>query len=428
MAGIPVRSAEVYINKLLEAGYKVAICDQTDEKESRTLLKRVVTEVITPGTITSESLLPEDTNNYLAGYNEAMGESSLVLVDVSSGDVFYIYGDKEKVWEEVERLNIKEIVLPKGKDINIGCTKTFRDKEEFSSKVGYDMLKDIFGRGADIPPLVLSALGGVLSYLKEKKGDAIKHLQFPTEYPISEYIPLDRRTIETLGLVGERSLYSLLNMCLTPMGKRSLRFSILHPYNRIDKINSRLRRVEYFYKNVEISQFVEDKLGKIYDFERELSRIASKKISPKNLVRFKESLRHSMDILDRLGAKYDKGIKEVCEYIERTIYDDPPADTSDGGYIRDGVNQYLDELRKVQRNSEEMLKDIERREREKTGISNLRIGYNSVFGYYIEVSRAQAKKVPEYYHRKQTLTNTERFTTDELQNIENLLLSHLFFL
>ncbi|MEO0138973.1 MAG: DNA mismatch repair protein MutS [candidate division WOR-3 bacterium] len=423
MAGIPVKSADIYINKLLEAGYKVAICDQTEEKESKTLLKRVVTEVITPGTIISETLLPEDTNQYLASYNEAMGEAATCLIDVSTGDIYYILGKKEEVLEEMRRLNIREIVLPKGVDVDINVAKTYRDIETFSTKNGYRLMREIFNITGNYPPLVLSVLGGALGYLREKKGDSIGHLQPPVEYPLNEYIPLDKRTVETLGLLGERSLYTLLNHCLTPMGKRLLKFTVLHPFARIEQIQTRLRRVEFFLNNTNIAQIVEENLKGVYDFERDLSRISSGKIVPKNLLRFSKSLRNALKILKVLKVNFNPELENICERIENTLVEDPPANISDGGYIRDGVDKNLDELRNIQRNAEGMLKKLEEEERRRTGITNLRIGYNSVFGYYIEVSRGQAKNVPEYYHRKQTLTNVERFTTDELQSLEDKIIA-----
>jgi len=423
MAGIPVRSAEIYINKLLEAGYKVAICDQTEEKEGKTLLKRVITDVITPGTIISEGLLAEDTNNYLAAYNEAMGEAACALVDVSTGDVYYIYGKREEVLEEMERLNIREIILPKKIELNISAHKTYRDVEVFSSRSGYEVLKEIYGTEREYPPLVLGVLGAVLSYLREKKGENIGHLQIPVKYQINEYIPLDKRTVETLGLLGERSLYSLLNSCITPMGKRLLKFTVLHPYAKLEPIQSRLKRVEFFLNNQRISEEVGEKLKGVYDFERDLSRIATGKIVPKNLLRFAKSLRNSLEVLKILKVQYDPNLEGIVRKVEETLVEDPPATLSEGGYIRDGVDEYLDELRGIAKNAEKILREIEERERKRTGINNLRIGYNSVFGYYIEISRAQAKRVPEYYHRKQTLTNVERFTTDELQAIEDKILS-----
>ncbi len=423
MAGIPVRSAEIYINKLLEAGYKVAICDQTEEKEGKTLLKRVITDVITPGTIISEGLLAEDTNNYLAAYNEAMGESACALVDVSTGDVHYIYGKREEVLEEMGRLNIREIIIPEGMDINIKAHKTYRNFDVFSSKEGYRILKEIYGTQGEYPPLVLGVLGAVLSYLREKKGENIGHLQLPVEYRINEYMPLDKRTVETLGLLGERSLYSLLNSCETPMGKRLLKFTVLHPYAKLESIRSRLKRVEFFLSNQKIADEIEEKLKGVYDFERDLSRIATGKIVPKNLLRFAKSIKNALEILKILRIQYDTSLEGMVKKLEKTLVDDPPANLSEGGYIRNGVNDLLDELREIQKNAEKMLKEIEDRERKRTGISNLRIGYNSVFGYYIEVSRAQAKRVPEYYHRKQTLTNVERFTTEELQSLEDKILA-----
>jgi len=423
MAGIPVRSAEIYINKLLEAGYKVAICDQTEEKEGKTLLKRVITDVITPGTIISEGLLAEDTNNYLAAYNEAMGEAACALVDVSTGDVYYIYGKREEVLEEMERLNIREIILPKKIELNISAHKTYRDVEVFSSRSGYEVLKEIYGTEREYPPLVLGVLGAVLSYLREKKGENIGHLQIPVKYQMNEYIPLDKRTVETLGLLGERSLYSLLNSCITPMGKRLLKFTVLHPYAKLEPIQSRLKRVEFFLNNQRISEEVGEKLKGVYDFERDLSRIATGKIVPKNLLRFAKSLRNSLEVLKILKVQYDPNLEGIVRKVEETLVEDPPATLSEGGYIRDGVDEYLDELRGIAKNAEKILREIEERERKRTGINNLRIGYNSVFGYYIEISRAQAKRVPEYYHRKQTLTNVERFTTDELQAIEDKILS-----
>ncbi len=427
MAGIPVRAAESYINRLLKAGYKVAICDQTDEKEGRTLLKRVVTEVITPGTVLSEGILPEDTNNFLVSYVSALGEAGVALADVSTGDVFYIYGDEEGVKEELRRLNVGELIVPEGKTPPIKSVPiTEREREVFSSSRGKELLEETYGRSYDLPPLVLSAFAALISYLKEKRPTALAHLQPPSEYQTGKYVPLDFRTMDTLGLFGKRSLYSLLNRCRTPMGKRLLRFSISHPFRHPSDILDRQRRVETFFNDRLLARDVGEMLKRVRDMERDTARASSFRLSPRNLLRLARSIESAVAVAERLKALslgLINDLRSLVADIERTLSDDPPSDLSSGGVIRDGVDPALDELRRIQAEGDLLLKRLEEKERERTGIQSLKVGYVSAFGYYYEVPRSQRRKVPEDFLPIQSLKNSERYKTAELQELEMKVLS-----
>ena len=427
MAGIPVRAAESYINRLLKAGYKVAICEQTDEKEGRTLLKRVVTEVITPGTVLSEGILPEDTHNYLVSYVSALGEAGVAMADVSTGDVLYIYGKEEEVREELERLEVGEMIVPKGKRPPVEVKAiTERDREVFSSELGLQMLREVYGETYDLPPLVLSAFAALVSYLKEKRPTALAHLQRPVEYLRGRYVPLDFRTMDTLDLFGERSLYSLLNRCRTPMGKRLLRFSISHPFRNLEDILNRQRRVETFLNDRLLARDVGKLLSDVRDLERDTARASSYRLSPRNLLRFALSLEAAVSVAERLRGIPEESatsLKALASRIRETLTEEPPSDLSSGGVIRDGVDRNLDELRRIQEEGDRLLKELEEKERRRTGIQSLKVGFVSAFGYYYEVPRSQRRKVPEDFVPIQSLKNSERYKTAELQELEMKILS-----
>ena len=427
MAGIPVRAAEIYINRLLKAGYKVAICEQTDEKEGRTLLRRVVTEVITPGTVVSDGILPEDSHNFLAAYVSALGEAAVALADVSTGDVIYIHGPEEEVLEEMGRLNIAEIVVQRGKKPPIDVNAvTERDGEVFSSRRGKETLEEVYGHDFNLPPLVMSAFSALLSYIKEKRPSALHFLQRPARHSVGRYVGIDPRTLETLDVFGERSLYTLLNRCRTPMGKRLLRFSLLHPFRNLQDILSRQRRVEMFFNNRGLALKLGGVLEGIRDMEREVARASSLRLSPRNALNLVVSLEKAVeaamhvkglpsDVLDRL-----KGLARV---VKETIVEDPPSDISSGSVIREGVNPHLDDLRKTLKEGEVLLAKLEEKERKRTGIANLKVGYVSAFGYYYEVPRSKRRLVPEDFIPIQSLKNSERYKTAELQAVESRILS-----
>ena len=427
MAGIPVRAAESYINRLLKAGYKVAICEQTDEKEGRTLLKRVVTEVITPGTVLSEGILPEDTNNFLVAYVSAFGEAAAALADVSTGDVLYLYGEEEAVKEELQRLNVGELIVPQGKAPPIRTVAiTERDREVFSSKRGKELLEETYGRSYDLPPLVLSAFAALISYLKEKRPTALAHLQPPVEYQTGKYVPLDFRTMDTLDLFGRRSLYALLNRCRTPMGKRLLKFSISHPFRNLPDILSRQRRVETFFKDRVLARDVGEALKGVRDIERDTARASSFRLSPRNLLRLVRSIESALEVAKRLEGLPPESLEtlgSLVNKVRRTLSDEPPSELSAGGVIRDGVDPALDELRRIQTEGDRLLKELEEKERRRTGIQSLKVGYVSAFGYYYEVPRSQRRKVPEDFLPIQSLKNSERYKTAELQELEMRILS-----
>lgn len=472
LAGIPYHALEAYLPKLVKAGYKVAICEQIeDPKKAKGLVKRAVTRIITPGTIIEPSMLEEGANNFLASLVEEKGAFSLAFVDVSTGEFLATEisegalcagrnGAKseaeKKLASEFSKFRPAECIVPqslgeefskilKGQE---GMTLQRLEDEEFDLERSRQTLEDQFSpealEGIDLKKkaLLARACGAVLSYLKSTHLDALDHITSIRIYSPSEFMVLDEVTLRNLEIfrnIRDRSkrgsLLEFLDETATPMGSRTLHKWLQMPLLLPAEIESRLDAVEELFGNGLLRSDIRESLKGLGDLERIMARTSCGTASPKDLVALKGSLERLPTIcsilktaetsrLQDLRARLELGpLSEVADLIGRAIQDDPPATIREGGIIRDGYDPELDELRGILREGRGWITRLEREERKRTGIKSLKVGYNNVFGYYLEATKANLSSVPEEYIRKQTLANSERFITPELKEMEAKVLS-----
>ncbi len=451
LAGIPHKSLDTYLSKLIKAGYKVAICEQLEIPEtSRKIIKREVVEVITPGAISRPSLLEDKKNHFLLSlYLEE--NCGIAYCDISTGDFYVSLIKKEEIKEELLKIEPKEIIYPQDKkEIEVLLKKDFcltpLDSYYFSFDFAYEKLKKFFnvanlvGFGIENLPEVISAAGACLYYLEETQKGALNNISKITYQELRNYLVLDkptRRNLELLERISdnsvEGSLLSIIDKTLTPQGGRLLRRWLLYPLLDIDEINHRLSAVEKICSSYSLMKELENYLEKIGDIERISSRIATERANARDLVNLKEWLKISSPLKELLINNDNERLKylgekianfnTLIEKIEKTIVEDPPLAITEGGIIKEDVSELLDELRSISRNAKDYILKIEEKEKKRTGIPTLRIGYNSVFGYYIEVTKSYVKYVPKDYIRKQTLSNAERFITPELKEYETKILT-----
>ncbi len=443
LAGIPVKAAETYIAKLLKQGYRVAICEQIGEP-GKGLMHREVVEVITPGTVFSPSLLDDKKFNYIAAYlpDEHMRLAGVAVAELTTGDFFVFEADAEQAVEELRKLNVAELLVPEDIEIEGNWALTPRNPIDFSPTDAEDELKRFFGVstlegfGIRDMDLAVRAARGLIAYIKDKKPGMVEHIHRIRVRRLSEFMYLDARTIANLELlepirVGEgMSLLKVLDYTRTPMGGRRLREALVAPFAVKKLILERQSRVNAFFENPQLMKKTAEILKDFYDIERAAARISAGRLNPRELLRIGQSimlipklkkLLAEDEFLDELASKMPN-IADIGQKILDTIVEDPPSNMSDGGVVKSGVSQALDELRYLAQHGKEKLLELEQREKIRTGIPTLRIGYNNVFGYYIEVSKSYANRVPKHYIRKQTLTNVERYYTDELKRLEEKIL------
>ncbi|RKZ01836.1 MAG: DNA mismatch repair protein MutS, partial [Candidatus Hydrothermota bacterium] len=437
------KAAETYIAKLLRQGYRVAICEQIGEP-GKGLMHREVVEVITPGTVFSPSLLDDKKFNYIAAYlpDEHMRSAGVAVAELTTGDFFVFEADAEQAVEELRKLNVAELLVPEDIEIEGNWALTPRNPIDFSPTDAEDELKRFFGvstlEGFGIRDIDLAvrAARGLIAYIKDKKPGMVEHIRRIRVRRLSEFMYLDARTIANLELlepirVGEgMSLLKVLDYTRTPMGGRRLREALVAPFAVKKLILERQSRVNAFFENPQLMKKTAEILKDFYDIERAAARISAGRLNPRELLRIGQSimlipklkkLLAEDEFLDELASKMPN-IADIGQKILNTIVEDPPSNMSDGGVVKSGVNQALDELRYLAQHGKEKLLELEQREKIRTGIPTLRIGYNNVFGYYIEVSKSYANRVPKHYIRKQTLTNVERYYTDELKRLEEKIL------
>ncbi len=439
LAGIPVKAADTYIAKLLEQGFKVAICEQTGE--GKKLMEREVVEVITPGTITIEGLLDEKNSYYIASFVEgSKGKSAVAFCDITTGDFYYYTAERDEALKHLLKMKIREVVVQEDVHLNIGIPESHYSDIWYGVSSAEEVIKDYFGIATPgsfglKDDVEIQATGLLLAYLKEKKKSRLSNITGIKRFNLNKTLYIDEKTARNLELVErmferslEGTLYWALNRMKTPMGKRFLKQTILFPLGDSGTIKERQIRVETLFNDSILLSEVSSLLSGMGDMERKLSKIVQRKAGPKDVYLLKEdlkrvlSLRMKLQGYDFFYADFDEHrLQSLVEYIENIVKDNPPVQIED--FIRKGVIKELDELKDLLRNTKEKLLEIEKREKEKTGIPKLRIGYNQVFGYYIEVTKAHLDKVPEYYIRKQTLTQSERFITEELKEFENKILT-----
>jgi DNA mismatch repair protein MutS len=446
LAGVPYHALEVYLAKLIRAGHKVAICDQVeDPKLAKGLVKREITRVVTPGTIIEPAMLDESSNNFLASVVQEGGRMGLAFVDVSTGEFLTTEIAAERLTSELAKFRPAECVAPF--PINWeGSSLQILDVASFSEESTSAALEKRFGPGweerlflAD-RPLAARACGAILTYLHSAHFDALGHLHDIRSYSAAEFMVLDEvtlRNLEILRNIRDRSrrgtLLEFLARTKTPMGARTLARWIQMPLLSEEAILKRHQAVEELNNNSVLRESLTEVLKGMCDLERLMSRVSCGSASPKELIVLKSTLARLpglQEILENAASSYLvelQGLLGPCEDIvsllERSIVEDPPTHLRDGGVIKDGFDAEIDQLHSLLRDGRGWIARLEASEREKTGIKSLKISYNNVFGYYLEVSRANLHLVPQDYIRKQTLANAERFITPELKEMESRVLS-----
>lgn len=444
MAGVPVKAAESYIRELLRKGFKVAICEQIEE--GKKLFKREVVEVLTPGTITLSSLLKPEEKNFLLCLYPYKNNVGVSLLELTTGE--FISGEikREEIEKVKDKYNPSEILLPRENDLE----KIFQEVPLNHYETGiYDIengekrLLRFFGTGSlegfgIEKNLGIIASAHLLDYVEDKKKKGLEHIKRIKPLYLKNNMILDKLTKRNLEIIQKihpeergSTLFDILNRTKTPMGKRLLRETLLSPLLDREEIEKRLSAVSSLIKYPFLKKSLDEILEEFCDLERTLSKISGERYHPRDLrkigenlnllPKLKEILKDSpADILKEMAEEIPD-FSEISNLILNSINENPP-EVGEGEVIKKGINKELDELREWNLNSKEKLKEIEKRERERTGIPKLRIGYNSVFGYYIEVTKSYLHLVPKNYIRKQTLTGSERFITEEIKEIESKIL------
>ncbi len=446
MCGVPYHAAEGYLSRLIQKGYRVAICDQMEEASAgKKLVRREITRVVTPGTATEPALLRSHENNYLAATTWNGTRAGLAHVDISTGEFRVTELDGSEVAAMLENLTVREVLAPE----SAGGLPGFRTNLEdwiFNFDYGERTLRDHFrlltldGCGLAGKPLAVSAAGAVLHYLRETQKSALDHLAAPTFYDRSNAMILDAVTVRNLELLeplfaGERkdsTLIHVLDQTATGMGGRLLRQRLLRPSIERAEIEARLDAVEEMARGTIARSELRTLLSRILDLERLLAKLTLGTAGPRDLLALGRSLAIVPQLKQQAAGLESARLKEirgaldevagVRDQILRAIAEEPPPNLSDGGTIRDGFHPGLDELRDISRNSRQYIAQIETRERARTGIQSLKVRFNNVFGYYIEISKSNLHLAAADYERKQTLVNAERFTTPELKELESKIL------
>ncbi len=444
LSGIPYHALKTYLTRLLDAGHKVAICEQTeDPSQAKGLVRREVTEVITPGLIIDEDQLQAKLANYIAAvYGTEEEGYGLAAADISTGEFKVAFvRDMDSVKAEVARISPREILLDdtvRAQMESMLQGVLIEPVTEVSEPSR--LLEDAFGRLTEpMPEPVVMAAAVLLDTLREARPlEPLARLRL-IPYQPGRFMALDQTTISNLELletIRDRSrrgtLVSVLDETVTAMGGRLLRQWIVYPLVTIEEINARQDAIQALVSGPEVRDRLRGLLKGMPDLERLTSKVAHRRATPRDLSSIRRALERipelrailsSLDRVPDILQPPDDGLRPLYELLDRAISDEPPARASDGGVFRPGFNQELDELVALSSGGRDALVTMEQRERERTGIANLKIGYNRVFGYYIEVPRSRLDRVPEYYIRKQTLRNSERFITQELTDYEARILS-----
>ncbi len=457
MCGVPYHAVEGYLSKLVQKGYKVAIGEQVeDPKTAKGLVKREVIRVVTPGTITNSQALEESKNNYLMGIVYTDGVFGISVADVSTGDYLVTEVKSERnLIDEIYKFSPSEIICNEafymsGIDLDdlknrLRVVISDLDNRFFSDEFCRKLLRDHFhvehleGLGLNDYETGTIAAGAVLQYLYETQKNSLEHLTRITPYTTGQFMMLDtstRRNLELIETLREKqkrgTLLWVLDKTKTAMGARMLRSFVEQPLINKDEILKRQNAIEELNMNYISREEICEYLNPIYDLERLLGRISYKTANPRDLISFRNSLEmlpHIKHILKEFSAGMLKEIEEQLDpledlkkLIDDAIVDDPPISVRDGGIIKDGFHEEADRLRSAKTEGKTWLAELEQTEKEKTGIKNLKIKYNKVFGYYFEVTNSFKEQVPDYFIRKQTLTNAERYTTERLKELEDVIM------
>lgn len=459
MAGIPHHALDNYLPKIVAAGLKVVMVDQTSEPEQGKLVEREVSRVFTAGTLLEENTLDESKNNYIVSISESKGKYGVAVCDISVGKIQLFEVDAfSRAKAELERIDPSEFLISTGLASTI--SKAFRGRQlsfvprilepSAATAVLYEQFEVLNFKGFGVDSLVTAqqAAAQLVEYLRECQRENLQHLKQMSHYQFEQFVRLDSNTIRNLELIYPSSgsdlkttVFHHLNECKTSMGKRMLRNWLLRPLIEKHKLQDRWDAVEFLVNRPILLSDVRSHLGEIADIERIVGRIGVASANARDLKYLEGSLAQVLESIELFKSNDSETemstrirhivhelesasvITEVCKEISTRIKEDPPASTTEGGMIKSGYDSTVDELRKLKSGGKQTLAEIQARESSDTGISSLKVGFNKVFGYYIEVTKIHSDKVPEHYIRKQTLTNAERYITEELKQWEQKVLT-----
>jgi len=456
LAGFPYHALDTYLPKLVKRGYRVAICEQTEDPETakkagKKIVDRAVTEITTPGVTMSEKLLDHKRNNYIASVYWTGGTAGIAFSDISTGEFALSQVSRFQLDSLLQSLQPAEVLLQKKfknkiPDELIGYNITHIDDWVYEGDYGYKLLTDHFkthslkGYGVEELEIAHTAAGSLLHYMQETQKSSLRHLRRLYAYENADYMSLDGSTKRNLELTSsmqeggtEGTLVSILDETCTAMGGRLLRKWIMRPLKQVKSIEERLEAVEILVKDHNRREELRDELEQVGDLERLISRISVGRTNARDLKQLQLSLAQIPRIKMQIGNSDNlmlsginerlKLLVEVQERISKALVEEPPASIRDGGMIAEGFHDDLDELREIARNGKKYIAQIKDKLAKEAGIPSLKIGYNKVFGYYIEVTNTHKNKVPDHFIRKQTLVNSERYITPELKEVEEKVLS-----
>lgn len=450
LAGFPHHSLDTYLPKLVRAGQRVAVCEQLEDPKSvKGIVKRGITELVTPGVSTNANVLENKENNFVASVHIDKKRAGIAFLDISTGEFLTAEGNFDYIDKLLSSFAPKEVLYERSKkemfELQFG-TKFYTSKLDdwaFHYDAAYEKLlhqfdvKSLKGYGIEQLNLGVIASGSILHYLDITHHNKIQHITSLARIEEDKYVWLDKFTVRNLELLhplneGGQSLVNVLDKTVSPMGARMLKRWIALPLKEERAINNRLNVVGYVMQNTEFRNEIEEKIHQIGDLERIISRVALARINPREVIQLKNALNAIAPIKQACEQAQDSMLRKIGEQlnpcismrerIEKEIHSDPPTNVLKGKVIADGVNEELDELRKIAYSGKDFLAEVQQRESERTGISSLKISFNNVFGYYFEVRNIHKDKVPEEWVRKQTLVNAERYINDELKQLETKIL------
>ena len=446
LAGFPHHSLNSYLPKLVRAGLRVAICDQLeDPKMTKGIVKRGVTELVTPGVTFNEQILTTKENNFLLSIHREKEKYGMALVDISTGEFLVSEGNSDKLMHIIHTFSPSEIIYQRKTEL----PNRIKDRNSFALEdwayqypFAYEKLtnhfktKSLKGYGIEEFPLAITAAGAIFAYLVEDTHHAlIQHITKIQNIPQDDYLMMDGFTLRNLEIIHSnhhegKSLLDIIDRTTTPMGGRLLRRRMILPLKSVNEINRRLSLIEFFNKEENLKYNIHDLLKSISDLDRLLGKLAAERISPKELGNFRNSL-ISIEKIKELLLPHPDALawisplhshKELIDYLQSHLNEELPVSINKGNVIKEGVSEELDKLRNLLYSGKSYLDEMCQRESERTGISSLKIDFNNVFGYYIEVRNTHKDKVPENWIRKQTLVNAERYITEELKEYESQIL------
>ena len=447
LAGVPYHALDNYLSKLIKKGHRVAICEQLeDPKSAKGLVRRGVTRIVSQGTVVEGSML-SNSNNFLASVNETDEGLGLAIMDISTGEFSTAqFRDREALESEMARYSPAEVIIPDGNEniknwmMALGMNTTPRKADSWMYPVAKKILEERFGNVEELKtyPMAITAAGAILSYATDTQFSELPHLRPPSLMVKTNTMTLDAVTLRNLEIIrtisdsSKDTLFAVINRTSTAGGSRRLKDWLLRPLHNLEKIDERHDAVQELFDNTLSRREIRDILKGFQDVERLLSRLGHGSISPRDL----DSLCSSLDTLkdlkqflseeplkSKLMKRLIKSIdphKQVSQKLAEALVEDPPLVLRDGGIFKKGYSQELDDLRARASSGREWVTALESEEKKKTGIPKLKVGYNRVFGYYLEIPKAYAKKVPESYHRKQTVAAGDRYITPELKEKETI--------